>query len=874
MKNATFHGMVDGEIRKLYPKTSASNVIVDEETTLDEKLEELAKTSNQVHSDWDQNSPVIPSHIKNRTHYSEYKKDALLYENTIQFDDVGRIELNDRIGLEEGKHYVLTLNGKNYTLKCVSVTSGTTREKVGVALGSLYPETSAVPNFDIHEYLEEEAESLGYSLYIRTLDTTLTEATFSIYSTTETVHKLDAKYLPEDIGNSPIKPFPITKGVQPNYDLVVLPELEDKTFYYLEPSSHDKTTCFSADGEYIIYRASAVSSQYIYYHEKHTSDSIGGTVSGGNEQFLYYADSQNNIIGKASRNSDYLGARNTEEFTPFGDYNPATKKYVDDTTASVVADALANLDVSPIKPFPVAINELGDSVVYVTQLEDNTFYCLDKADSDVNYYFANGSSFSHFDRWDVYYNYRSRNPTYTDQGFLRGRNSTYMYHTTDGIGKVNYYGGSEYIDKDGLDYGYTPSKDWHPTDKRYVDNAIKSAIDGIVFPEIPEIPEPVQGDWNQNDPTADDYIKNRTHWVESNGTNTLEWDGNTDGLASFSPDGETTLHKVTDFFVGKDDLVGGTVTISGVMDINITEEMIVGEAGDGFELYMAGYNGTLLLLTANQDITIEGLAIEKGTYFLSMGAAGHVSKVTLLTPAFGEKIVHKIDPKFLPEGGFGYDDSKELLPESTHTFTEEMDFMAPLRYSLGLKVGESYTVNWNGTEYSCVGVTFEMEGLTIVAIGDADVFTTGEPTGEYPFLIMDFPAEMVAEVGFHAAVMGLDGSESATVKVIEESIHTIDPKFGTVFRVNVWHNGYAYVADKTYAEIKEAENNKYPIVGTYTNKAGRVYTMIGCDESAEEFVRLAAFDVSGNFKVYSIRIGESGYVGVNVSQYEGINVDE
>jgi hypothetical protein len=27
-----------------------------------------------------------------------------------------------------------------------------------------------------------------------------------------------------------------------------------------------------------------------------------------------------------------------------------------------------------------------------------------------------------------------------------------------------------------------------------------------------------RGNWNQNDPSADDYIKNRTHWVDDDGT--------------------------------------------------------------------------------------------------------------------------------------------------------------------------------------------------------------------------------------------------------------------------------------------------------------------------------------------------------------------
>ena len=43
-----------------------------------------------------------------------------------------------------------------------------------------------------------------------------------------------------------------------------------------------------------------------------------------------------------------------------------------------------------------------------------------------------------------------------------------------------------------------------------------------------------RGNWNQNDPNADDYIKNRTHYetyedVEVEKPLIITWDGNTDG---------------------------------------------------------------------------------------------------------------------------------------------------------------------------------------------------------------------------------------------------------------------------------------------------------------------------------------------------------
>lgn len=143
----------------------------------------------------------------------------------------------------------------------------------------------------------------------------------------------------------------------------------------------------------------------------------------------------------------------------------------------------------------------------------------------------------------------------------------------------------------------------------------------------------------------------------------------------------------------------------------------------------------------------------------------------------GDTLVVGIDPKYLPKGGFGYEYIGELLPESLCTFSEEMDMMHPLSSALGLKVGGSYTVTWNGTEYTCEGTTFDMDSVTCIAIGDANLYVTGEPSGEYPFLIFDIPAEMTAQIGMHAAVLGSDGSESAMVSVSGNVVSTIDPKF-------------------------------------------------------------------------------------------------
>ena len=45
------------------------------------------------------------------------------------------------------------------------------------------------------------------------------------------------------------------------------------------------------------------------------------------------------------KKAEILTKSNTKEYTPTGDYNPATKKYVDDSIATVNADTIDNLHI-------------------------------------------------------------------------------------------------------------------------------------------------------------------------------------------------------------------------------------------------------------------------------------------------------------------------------------------------------------------------------------------------------------------------------------------------------------------------------------------------------------------------------------------------
>ena len=49
-----------------------------------------------------------------------------------------------------------------------------------------------------------------------------------------------------------------------------------------------------------------------------------------------------NVIINPPDLSNYLAKNNTTAFTPTGDYNPATKKYVDDQVSAATAGAVSN----------------------------------------------------------------------------------------------------------------------------------------------------------------------------------------------------------------------------------------------------------------------------------------------------------------------------------------------------------------------------------------------------------------------------------------------------------------------------------------------------------------------------------------------------
>lgn len=153
-----------------------------------------------------------------------------------------------------------------------------------------------------------------------------------------------------------------------------------------------------------------------------------------------------------------------------------------------------------------------------------------------------------------------------------------------------------------------------------------------------------QADWNQNDETAADYVKNRPGGYE--GRIEITWDGDTTGRAKATVENVPgAWYKVSDKILTADDIKGGTITViqNGVSQSLVvpSDEILRSDYG-----VVVGENA--VMISAKQGIfDIGGYNIsipESGTYFTSVSANGH----SLSVSSFSNIAVHPFDDKYIP----------------------------------------------------------------------------------------------------------------------------------------------------------------------------------------------------------------------------------
>jgi hypothetical protein len=188
-----------------------------------------------------------------------------------------------------------------------------------------------------------------------------------------------------------------------------------------------------------------------------------------------------------------------------------------------------------------------------------------------------------------------------------------------------------------------------------VDEAARNDIESVkdTLENLPKN-EIVTPDLAQNDPTAPDYVKNRTHYEEAAVVNeplNITWDGNTEGLVSFGG----MMFKVSDAIL-TDEQIKSVTIVDGDTELPLTDEDWSGMVAAGNVTEDFVNLNFYVLFIRKAGAVVQGLALpETGIYFRNM-EDNYVSSLTTTEPVEHTKtVVKKLDKKYLPDdiGGGG-----------------------------------------------------------------------------------------------------------------------------------------------------------------------------------------------------------------------------
>ena len=269
--------------------------------------------------------------------------------------------------------------------------------------------------------------------------------------------------------------------------------------------------------------------------------------------------------------------------------------------------------------------------------------------------------------------------------------------------------------------------------------------------------EGVQPDWNQNDDTKPDYVKNRPFYTGDPKEDVLFNGSFVFTIIGMGPMGERgTYNGVTDFSPE----IGQTYQVSW----------------DGAVYSCVGTEYNSLIALGN--LSIMNFGSDTGEPFLMTFGTGSINIYThpvgsSHTISIGKTVVPvvQIDPKYIRD--MYYTDNpveKVLVEESTATFTENNGlYMADFPSTFKATVGEIYKVSWDGTVYECIGVA--VSESSALFIGNLSIIGMGSDTGE-PFSIGVFNGE-----GIRIATTDTSASHTFSISGMLVSVVKIDPKY-------------------------------------------------------------------------------------------------
>ena len=341
------------------------------------------------------------------------------------------------------------------------------------------------------------------------------------------------------------------------------------------------------------------------------------------------------------------------------------------------------------------------------------------------------------------------------------------------------------------------------------------ATQEFVWDELKNIPEPVQADLMQEDPTQPDYVKGKEEFLAqaSSGQNatwdtlegkptyvqtgprTVVWDGAMDGerFVATSYDSKATYLKISNEIPSKAELAGAKLTHSSEM----FAPGPITDIDDGTSCYDSGYCGILVVTQAGEikdSYSRKGVAPGTGIYVRLEGYEGQDSPSLRLS--YGEYSQEKFDPAWLPDGGFGWEGpggKTDILPESALVMDENTQTMPmpdgrtlygymfhPLPITENLTEGQEYQVAIDGVTHRKTCVVPDVVGIPYRLLGNLALLQIGEDTGEdWVFFAQSTEHPTISGADYWVGMFATTNTEYKTVAVSAQGtvVHQIEDRF-------------------------------------------------------------------------------------------------
>ena len=188
------------------------------------------------------------------------------------------------------------------------------------------------------------------------------------------------------------------------------------------------------------------------------------------------------------------------------------------------------------------------------------------------------------------------------------------------------------------------------------------------------------------------------------------------------------------------------------------------------------------------------------------------------TPVVSDTVPKPLTYDYMPEG---YPTKSAqtitLMEEQELAFASEGGgiYLASLSSPIELVEGQTYTVNWDGTEYECVCVIAQSAPV----IGNLSIMGAGNDTGE-PFLCSDNNRE--AKIEFYT--LDTSASHTISVKTTGETVTPMAEEFIPAGAVITYDSKTStYSSELNYDELYERLRSGHPVMLHHTASAEYEY---------------------------------------------------